>query len=456
MKTLFLDEIRDCLGARVQSDIPLVSVTGVCTDSRQIQSGDIFFAIRGPNFDGHQFIDQVFTAGASGVVVEKTAVLPANADFKRVLVVDDTVTALGKLAAYYRDELACTVIAVTGSNGKTTTKELISHILSKRLRGQRSTKSYNNHIGVPLTILSSEINDEFLVAEVGSNHPGEIDHLGSIVCPDIAVITNIGESHLEGLGSIERVAAEKASLTKHVRSGGAIVVNGDREMLLRLISHPQAMVISFGESENNDMRISSLAVESNCLRFEVNNHFKFELPVLGRHNALNCLAAIVVARRMGFEMADIAEALKDFKLPAMRLEVLQIGDKTVLNDAYNANPASMKSALETLEKYPTTGRRVFYCGQMKELGEQSEQFHRDLGRRIGSDHVDVLIAVGEYAKEVIHEAVSAGMPANHVWAFPDVVEAGKELKNIIKSGDLILVKGSRSMKMEQLIERMKE
>jgi UDP-N-acetylmuramoyl-tripeptide--D-alanyl-D-alanine ligase len=456
MKTLFLDEIRDCLGARVQSDVPLVSVTGVCTDSRQIRSGDLFFAIRGPNFDGHQFLGQVFTAGASGVVVEKTAVLPAKTDLYRVLVVDDTVTALGKLAAYYRDELACTVIAVTGSNGKTTTKELISHILGKRLSGQRSMKSFNNQIGVPLTILSSEINDEFLVAEVGSNHPGEIDNLGSIVQPDIAVITNIGESHLEGLGSIERVAAEKASLAKHVRSGGAIIVNGDREMLLRLISHPQAMVISFGESENNDMRISSLTVESDCVRFEVNSHFKFVLPVLGRHNALNCLAAIVVARRMGFEMEEIAESLKDFRLPAMRLEVLRIKEWTVLNDAYNANPASMQSALAVLEKYVATGRRVFCCGQMKELGEQSEQFHRQLGQRIGAAQVDVLIAVGEYAKQVIQEAISSGMPANHVWAFPDVVEAGKEIKNIIKYGDLILVKGSRSMKMEQLIERMKE
>jgi UDP-N-acetylmuramoyl-tripeptide--D-alanyl-D-alanine ligase len=333
---------------------------------------------------------------------------------------------------------------------------MIHHILSKKLRGQRSIKSFNNNIGVPLTLLSGEAQDEFLVAEVGTNHPGEIDYLGNIVCPDIAVITNVGESHLEGLGTVERVASEKASLAKHVRAGGAVVVNGDREMLLRLISHPQAMVISFGLSANNDMRITTLTVQPDRVEFEINNRFKMELPVLGAHNAMNCLAAIVVARRLGFDMPEIAEALKDFKLPSMRLELTPIGPYKILNDAYNANPASMRSALETLEKFSTTGRRVFCCGQMRELGPQSELFHRELGKLIGSHRVDGLVAVGEFAKPLIDEATGAGLAANRAWAFKDSVEAGVELKNIIQPGDLILVKGSRAMKMEHLIEKIRE
>jgi UDP-N-acetylmuramoyl-tripeptide--D-alanyl-D-alanine ligase len=456
MKTLFLDEIRDCIGARAHSEMGLVGITGVSTDSRQIKAGDLFFALRGPNFDGHQFIAEVFIAGAAGVVVEKSARLPEGVDMTRVLIVDDTVVALGKLAAYYREELACTVIAVTGSNGKTTTKEMISHVLGKRLRGRRSTKSFNNHIGVPLTLLAADVHDDFLVVEMGTNHPGEIDYLGNIVRPNIAVITNVGESHLEGLGTLDRVAAEKASLAKHVHTGGAIVVNGDRELLLRLISHPQAMVISFGMSEHNDMRITALTAETDRVRFEVNNRFPFELPVLGGHNAINCLAAIVVARRLGFEMADIAEALKDFALPAMRLELAIVGDYRVLNDAYNANPASMACALDVLRGFDTAGRRVFCCGQMLELGEKSEQFHRELGRSIGSANLGALVAVGAFARQMVDAAVAAGLDSGRAWAFDSAAEAGKALKNILRPGDLILVKGSRSMKMELLIDRMKE
>lgn len=456
MKTLFLDEIRICIGARAHSEMGLVSVTGISTDSRQIRAGDLFFAIRGPNFDGHQFLRSAVAAGAAGVVVEKSAALPEGMDPGRTLIVDDSVVALGKLAAYYRDELPCPVIAVTGSNGKTTTKELISHILGKRLRGQRSAKSFNNHIGVPLTLLAGDLHDEFLVAEVGSNHPGEIDYLGGIVAPNIAVITNIGESHLEGFGTLERVAAEKASLAKHVRAGGAVVVNGDREILLRLVRPPQAQVISFGRSESNDMRMTALTVEPGGVRFEVNNHFRFELPVLGAHNAVNCLAAIVVARRLGFEMEEIAEALRDFKLPAMRLELTSIGPYRVLNDAYNANPVSMKSAVEVLADFSTTGRRVFCCGQMMELGEKAEEFHRQLGRHIGTSRIDALVAVGQFAGSVVREAVAAGLSAERAWAFPAADDAEKELKNILCPGDLVLVKGSRSMKMELLIDGMKK
>ncbi len=455
MKTLFLDEIRDRIGAKVQSDLPLTGVTGVSTDSRQIHPGELFFAIQGPNFDGHQFVRQVLDRGAAGAVVARGAAIPDQVDSRRLLVVDDTVTALGRLAAYYREELACPVIAVTGSNGKTTTKELIGHILRKKFRGQNSIKSFNNHIGVPLTILSSQANDEFLVVEIGSNHPGEIDHLGSIVNPNIAVITNVGESHLEGFGTIERVAAEKASLVKHVKAGGAIVVNGDRELLLRVISHPQAMVISFGLSANNDMRISALSTEMDGVHFEVNGKFKFHLPVLGEHNAMNCLSAIVVARRMGFEMNEIADALKDFKLPGMRLEMMKIGQYCVLNDAYNANPASMATALDVLQRYPSKGRKVFFCGQMNELGDQAEKYHRELGRRIGRHSIDVLVAVGSYSSQLVEEAIKSGLPAKNTMAFGTAAEAGEAVKQIVLPGDLILVKGSRSIRMEQIIEKLK-
>jgi len=444
------------MAARTHRDLIPANVTGISTDSRQIKPGDLFFAIKGPNFDGHEYLEQVLSSGAAGVVVNKSAKLPESLDLSRVMVVEDTVIGLGKLAAYYRDKLSCTVIAVTGSNGKTTTKELISHILTKKLRGQRSAKSFNNHIGVPLTLLSADVQDEFLVVEVGTNHPGEIDYLGNIVRPDIAVITNVGESHLEGFGTIERVASEKASIAKHVRSGGAIVVNGDREMLIRLISQPQAMMIRFGTSKDCDMRMTNLTIQGQGLEFQINGKFKIALPVLGSHNAMNCLAAVVVARRMGFEIPEIGEILKNFKLPSMRLELMTLGDYQVLNDAYNANPMSMRSALEVLEQFPTKARRVFCCGQMMELGDQSEQFHRELGKKIGSSTVDVVIFVGGFAAQMAEEAVGAGMGAERIFSFPTSQEAAQEIGTILRKGDLVLVKGSRSMKMERIIESMKE
>jgi UDP-N-acetylmuramoyl-tripeptide--D-alanyl-D-alanine ligase len=456
MKTLILTEIRDRIGAKGHAEMPMTHVTGICTDSRQIQAGDLFFALKGPNFDGHDFAAKAFELGAAGVVVERDAKLPVGVDITRMLQVENSVTALGKLAGAYRDDLQGTIIAVTGSNGKTTTKELINHILSKKFKGRRSVKSFNNHIGVPLTIFGAEPGDDFLVVEVGTNHPGEIDHLGSIVRPDIAAIINVGESHLEGFGSIERVAAEKSALAKYVKPGGAVIANGDREILLRLIGKPDAMMISYGLAENNDMRITKLESTQGMIHFTINNKFDFDLPVLGDHNALNCLAAIVVARRMGMEMNQIAEALRDFKLPAMRLEVTPIGPYTVLNDAYNANPASMRSALGVLSKYECTSRRVFCCGQMFELGEHSEQFHLDLAKQIGTAKVDVMVAVGAYSAAMVREAVAAGMKQSHCFGFDTADLAATEIGKIIHSGDVVLVKGSRAVQMEKVIQGIKE
>jgi UDP-N-acetylmuramoyl-tripeptide--D-alanyl-D-alanine ligase len=456
MKTLFLDEIRDCIGARLQAVLPVVNVTGVSTDSRTLKHGDIFFAIRGPTFDGHDFAPCALSRGASGVVVDKSYKLPDGMDASRFLWADDTIIALGKLAAYYRNELPCTIIAVTGSNGKTTTREMIYHVLSKKFRGRRSQKSFNNHIGVPLTVLSSDMSDEFLIVEVGSNHPGEIDYLGSIISPNISVVTNVGESHLEGFGSVDRVAIEKASLAKHVRSGGLIVANGDRELLLRLVSNPHAMIVSFGNQPHNDMRITSLNTTANHIRFQVNDHFNFDLPVIGGHNALNALAAIVVARRMGFDMNQIADAFNDFVLPSMRLEQITFGKITVLNDAYNANPSSMRAAIDVLRNFEWTGRKVFFFGQMMELGDASQQLHCDLVKNIMQANIDVVVFVGEYAKIMCKEAIALGMNSKKAFAFPTTEKAADEIHHIIADGDLILMKGSRTMKMETIIGKISE
>lgn len=456
MKPLLLDEIRKCIGARRIADVPAVRIDGVSTDSREVREGQIFFAIRGDQFDGHEFVARAFAQGAAAAVVERVPNDLPEIHRPRILVVDDVIKALGKLARWYRDQLVGTVIAVTGSNGKTTTKEMIYHLLRSRYRGRRAQKSFNNHIGVPLTLLSADVSDEFVVVEVGSNHPGEIDHLGGIVRPDIAIITGIAETHLEGFGSLDRIAAEKASLAAHVCPGGAVVVNGDHDSLLRLIGKPEATVIRFGQSENNDLRLTQVRSTERGLEFTVNNRFEFQLPVLGRHNAFNCLAAMAAARRMGLEMDQMARCLTDFRLPAMRLEVEQIGGFLVVNDAYNANPASMQSALEAFADLPGKGRRVFFCGQMYELGDDAEKYHRQLGRRIGCSGVNVLVAVGDYAPAVVEEAVSAGLAKKNARSYQNVDQAKADLHRIVSDGDVILVKGSRAARMESLVEQMRE
>jgi len=456
VKTLFLDEIRARIGARAEAGPAPVRVSAVSTDSRRIEEGSLFFAIPGQRFDGHDFVAAAFDRGAAGAVVEREPDISANDYQSRILVVDDTVRALGRLARSYRQELSCPVIAVTGSNGKTTTKEMIFHILSKHYHGTRAAGSFNNHIGVPITLLGAEVSDEFLVAEVASNHPGELDSLADIIQPNIAVITMIGESHLEGFGDLDHVAVEKASLAGHVRSGGAIIINGDYDRLARLIDHRQAAVVSFGTCDDNDLRITDIAIANQGIRFVVNARFEFSLPVPGRHNAINSLAAIAVARRLGLGMDQIAEDFRDFSLPPMRLQTERIGTFRLLNDAYNANPASMYAAIQTLEDITAGGRTVFFCGDMLELGADSDDYHYRLGRRIAECGIDVLAAVGPRSRRTADGAISAGLDPRSVRCYDRVGQVRSDLGRIVQPGDTILLKGSRAMEMDTLVNGLRK
>ena len=451
MKPLFLDEIRDCMRAKLLGHLLACSINGVSTDSRDVSAGQIFFAIKGQNFDGHDFVAGALQSGASAAVVSRPIQLANKSDQGKLLLVDDTVVALQKLASYYRDELACTVIAVTGSNGKTTTREMIHHVLSKQFTGSRSPKSFNNHIGVPLTLLSVAGADQYVVVEIGSNHPGEIERLATLVRPDIAVITNVSETHLEGLGSLAMVASEKASLVKYVRPGGLGVVNADEPILLKVVGNPQIQIITFGQANSADLRITRLTDSHQNTRFVINRRFEFSLPVPGGHNAINSLAAVAVGRRMGMDMWQIAAGLRDFHLPPMRLEVHRLGGLIVINDAYNANPQSMLAAIEVLKGYPGS-RRVFVCGQMMELGEKTGRYHRQLGQRLGCSGLDLLLAVGPHADEVIAGAVSAGLDRRAAHGFELVDQAAEALPALLASGDVVLLKGSRALQLERLLE----
>jgi UDP-N-acetylmuramoyl-tripeptide--D-alanyl-D-alanine ligase len=455
MKPLPLDEICKVVNGRGEFLNASAHVGGVTIDTRTCSRGDLYFAIRGKRLDGHQFLPQAAQTGCIAAVIDRDAKVEpgiAEAFGAGIIRCHDTTQALGALAAYHRSLIAATVVAVTGSNGKTTTKRLIHHILSKRLRGTCSPKSFNNNIGVPLTLLAASPEDQYVVCEVGTNAPGEIAELGSLCRPDIAVITSIGETHLEKLGSLERVATEKASLLGCMREGGLGVVWADSELLLRAARAHGGRYVTFGMSSDSELRLTACEPRGQGMVFEVNGRFRGELPLSGRHNACNALAAIAVARRMGISCEDAAAALADFSSGAeMRLEWLHIGSVSVINDAFNANPASMEAAADVLVQ-SRASRAVLVAGDMLELGEQAAALHERTGRRAAQRGVDLVIGVGALGRYIAQGAAGAG--ASSQW-FESVEQAGERLPELLCDGDVVLIKGSRGMKMERLIEPLR-
>jgi UDP-N-acetylmuramoyl-tripeptide--D-alanyl-D-alanine ligase len=412
----------------------------------------LFFAIIGERADGHDFVRDALGRGAVCAVVSRPELF-AEPDADRFIMVRDTIEALGRLGAYHRRQLAATVIGVTGSNGKTTTRELIHHVLSGSRPGRQAPKSFNNQIGVPLTLLSPGAADEFLVVELGSNAPGEIQHLAELTEPDVGVLVSIGPAHLAGLGSIEGVAREKLSLFAHLRSGGLAVVPADEP--LAKLEPPKSgsrTVVRFGESANADIRMTAFRQRANGFDLQYNGRFDVHVPMLGRFNAMNALAAIVVARRFGLEHEQIGERLASFRGPAMRLERMMIGDVEVILDAYNANPASTQAALDVFDSMKTTRRRVVVLGDMGELGEDSKELHREIGLRLARSSVRSLVCIGKEARL----AASRCGKAIRCHRFGDTEAAMDALDDWLEPGDLVLLKGSRSMRLERITEAMQK
>lgn len=482
MKPLTLEEVINAVEGAIDRPMPRGNASRVTIDSRQVQPGDIFIAIRGERFDGHDFVGEAFHRGAVAAMVcgdyQAPRVTATRARYARlspgaVLIrVDDTVAAMGRLARYYRREViggSVTVVAVTGSNGKTTTKTMIAHILAGRWPGRASAKSFNNQIGVPVTLLEAEPSDKFVICEVGTSAPGEIAALARIVEPDIGVVTGVGPAHLERLGSLEGVAVEKMSLLHHLRPDGCGLVNVDYEQLREVLARDRALsdvkVVTFGQWDGANLRLTDLRVEpvvgddgtrDTYLEFKVNDRFAYRLNVAGRHNAFNALAAIGVARRLGLDHDEIIERMRTFVLPAMRLQFERAGELAIINDAYNANPASMAAAVQVLADTPAPGRRVMIVGDMRELGPASEHLHRQVALAIAETCIDVVIAVGEHARLIgstVRE-ISAGAIKTHAYATTSL--ARRRLLTHLRPDDTVLVKGSRAMALEQLVEVMRQ
>jgi UDP-N-acetylmuramoyl-tripeptide--D-alanyl-D-alanine ligase len=428
-------------------------IKSVSIDSRTVGPGDCFFAIKGEKFDGHDYVADAFAKGAVCAVISKTVGGETLAG-KCLLRVADTVKALGDFAGDYRRQAGFKVVGITGSVGKTTTRRITAHALSRRFGVHQSPSSFNNNIGVPLTLLGADPRDEIVVAELGSNHPGEISILTRIAQPDIAVVTNIHPAHLKGFGNIETIVREKTSISEGLGPDGVLIINGDFEQLIDACRPKGVELLTFGKSNGLDYRATDITSDGLSSRFMI-DQTEVTLPLPGPGNIENALAAWAVCSRLGLKIEEFAEAVRALPPVSMRAEVLQIGTLTVLNDCYNANPASMENALGILQNLQanTARRSVFICGDMAELGDEDCFLHGRLGASIAEAGVGLLIAVGEYASIV--EDCAAG-PGIEVHCFGDVGSACNNLHEFIKEYDIVLVKGSRCARLETAVEKLKE
>jgi UDP-N-acetylmuramoyl-tripeptide--D-alanyl-D-alanine ligase len=452
-----LDEIAHVMGGRSPNTIRPIPVTGVSTDSRSLRPGDLFFAIVGERFDGHTFAADVLSRGAAGCVVSRD--LPETGSLvepSQLLRVPDTVEALGRLAGWHRRRATAEVVAVTGSNGKTTTKCMIEHVLATRFRGRGSVKSFNNHIGLPLTLLSAERTDQFLVVEIGSNAPGEVASLGRLAQPDIAVVTSIGHAHVGGLGGLSGVRAEKLSLFKTVRPGGLCVVPLDDVggPAADWMGDRSSARITFGTSPEADVRVSDVRADLERTRFRLNDKYDVVLPVPGPHNARNAAAAFAACRRFRMEPEEVVAALASFQLPDGRLNRFSAGGITVIDDSYNANPTSMAAAVVTLASV-TGGRRVFVAGDMRELGAESAAWHARVGEDIARSGIEFVVGVGSACEALIRGAAAIDPPPLTAH-YSDAEQAGADLPGRLRPGDTVLVKGSRLVGLERLVRAIRE
>ena len=418
-----------------------------------MRPGGLFFALVGEKFDGHAFVLDALKKGAAAAVVSRDVGLPA--EFAgRCLRVADTRRALGDLARCYVKRWGGKVVAITGSNGKTSTKDMTLHALSGWTPARKSPSSFNNEIGVPHSIFQLEETDKVAVLEMGTSGAGEIKRLAEIACPTIGAVTNIAETHLSELGTIHGVAAAKAELLDALPNDGWAVLNADDAMTLRLGWRRQCRVITFGMSECAAVRGLKVRAGAWGSEFELGTGEACALPVPGRHNVMNALAAIAICDALGMKKADAAARLATFQPSPMRLARETVGQVTIINDAYNANIRSMEAALSVLREMPVSGRRVMLCGDMLELGARSGELHRRLGKLICESGVRVLVTAGPFARmagEVARRS-SRGVEVHHA---DDVMEAADALASLLRPRDVLLVKGSRGMALERAIEVVK-
>ena len=429
-----------------QSDPSAIVPTGVSIDTRTLKPGEIFFALPGEKVDGHQFLDAAFDRGACAAVVAKSDDRESG---QALIAVDAPDLALGDLARCYRRRFDIPVIGITGSSGKTTTKDMVTAVLNTRYRVLATQGNLNNRLGVPLTLFKLSAHCDVAVIEMGISERGGMRYLCEIAQPTIGMITNIGPAHLEFFGSVEGVAKAKGELLEYLDESSMTILNLDDLFLSKEKAKVKGRLLGIGIEQICQFRGEGLYLDQKGFgHFSLQGH-SFHLSIPGKHNVYNALMAATAGWTLDVPLQDAAKALENFTLTELRSQVLEHNGVRMINDTYNANPASMRAALETLSQIEVDGRRIAVVGDMRELGAMTYDAHRTLGREVGNRQIDALFALGDLAPVVIEGGREAGM--NQAWAYVDRDALTGALQAYLKPGDLMLIKGSRGIAMEKIV-----
>ena len=451
MNPLTVSQIAQFAGASLESGDGTVMINKISTDSRTIKPGELFVALRGENFDAHDFVESAAKSLAAGALVDRnwSGHVPRNFALIRAT---DTLHAYQQLAANYRRSLTLKVLAITGSNGKTSTKDFAASVLARKFRVTKTEGNFNNHVGLPRTILEAKSKDDVAVWEIGMNHPGEIAALSKIAAPGAAIITNIGVAHIEFMGSREAIAKEKGALAEAVQPHGTVILNTDDSFSEEIAARTRAKVVFAGTTGGTvrAIEVRQSADGSEFTILEGAHRCRAQLPVAGLHMVQNALLAVAAGRAFGLSIEECAAGLAAAPLTKARLQIKEVGGVHFLDDSYNANPDSMKAALRTLVELDTEGKRMAVLGEMRELGAESERGHREVGETAGTLGIDQLITIGDAAEFIAQGARTAGL--NKVSSAQSTAEAADLLGEIAEPGDLVLIKGSRLARTEEVIE----
>jgi UDP-N-acetylmuramoyl-tripeptide--D-alanyl-D-alanine ligase len=446
-----LEQIAALAEGKLSAGDANIVVDKISTDSRTLKRGELFVAIRGENFDGHEFVEAAARSGAAGAIVDADWKGKVPAQFA-IIRAPDSLSAYQNLAANYRKSLSLKVLAITGSNGKTSTKDFAASVLARKFRVTKTEGNFNNHVGLPRTMLEATGQDQIAVWEIGMNHPGEVAALAKLAAPDVAIITNIGIAHIEFMGSQEAIAAEKGALAEAVGPEGTVILNGDDPFSKEIATRARARVMFAGTREGTihatDIQQSSDGSEFTIL--EGAHRCRAQLPVPGLHMVQNALLAVAAGRTFGLSLEECATGLAAAPLTKARLQIKEINGVQFLDDSYNANPDSMKAALRTLKELDVDGKRIAVLGEMRELGIESDRGHQEVGQAAAELEIDQLIAIGEIGAGIATAARQAGLEKSA--SVGSTTEAAELLAEIAEPGDLVLIKGSRLAKTELVID----
>lgn len=450
MTKLSLKEVAQVTGAEVNSDAEIL-FEGVTTDSRKITSGVLFVALKGEHFNGEDFAAEALKKGAAAVLVSKG--FDKNLD-GIILKVDDTLKAYAQIAGAWRNRFNIPIVAVTGSNGKTTTKDLTAAALDALGHVQKTSGNFNNEVGVPMTLLALNENHKAAVVEIGMRGLGQIEALAQVVKPTVGIVTNVNETHIELLGTIENIARAKGELVTEIQEGGTVILNADNvhTSAMKNLAKGGVKVLNYSIEGDADFVAKDILIGSVSTEFTLSfrgKEYDFEIPMLGRHNVSNALAAIAAGYACGLSVSEVQRGFSTLTTTKMRYEVIRRDGLTIINDAYNASPASMRAAIRTTSEV-YSGRLIAVLGDMLELGTISEQIHREIGAELVENKFDTLITLGRLGKFIAEGARDAGL--KNIFTFDTHEDAAKKILEIVRDGDTILFKASHVMHMEKIIE----